>query len=362
MGAIVDSRLLSAYQGKRIFITGHTGFKGSWLSYILSEAGAEVMGYALRPLYDNSHFEQLGLQHLLHDVSADIRDSERLTQELKSFRPEFVFHLAAQALVRPSYVDPKATFDINVGGGVNLLEAVRVCDSVRSLVFITSDKCYENLEWIWGYRESDLMGGRDPYSASKGAIELIFSSYLRSYFASTPNLGAGSARAGNVIGGGDWAVDRLIPDCIRALMANQPILIRNRRSTRPWQHVLEPLTGYLQLGIALEREPNSYSGSWNFGPHIGQLQTVEDVVRGMTNFHGRGEVVVDVSQGSPHEAGLLQLNSDKARQLLGWNTRWDFTKTLEATAHWYRDVMFNGVSAAEVTRLQINEYFKDFYD
>jgi len=358
----MDNDFLSAYRGKRVFITGHTGFKGSWLSYILAKAGAEVMGYALPPPNDHSHFDQLGLQNLVHNVSADVRDAERLIQELNSFRPEFVFHLAAQALVRPSYVDPKTTFDINVGGGVNLLEAVRACDSVRSLVFITSDKCYENLEWIWGYRESDLMGGRDPYSASKGAIELVFSSYLRSYFVNMPNLGAATARAGNVIGGGDWAVDRLIPDCVRALMASQPIVIRNSKSTRPWQHVLEPLTGYLQLGIALKREPISYSGSWNFGPRVGQLHTVEDVARGMANLFGRGEVMVDVSLGSPHEAGLLQLNSDKAGQLLGWNTRWGFAKTLEATAHWYRDVMLNRVSAAEVTRLQINEYFESFYD
>ncbi len=357
MGPLVNDDCLQVYRGRRVLVTGHTGFKGSWLSYLLHLVGAEVMGYALPPSGEDSHFERLDLAQRLHHVAADIRDADRLATEVAAFRPEFVFHLAAQALVRPSYDDPKTTFDINVSGGVNLLEAVRVCDSVRTLVFITSDKCYENLEWIWGYRETDVMGGRDPYSASKGAVELVFSSYLRSYFASRPGFGAATTRAGNVVGGGDWAVDRIVPDCVRALVAGRPIVIRSPEATRPWQHVLEPLSGYLQLGAALHRDPAAFAGAWNFGPHVGELRTVLDVVRSMVSLFGRGEVVVDAPADRPHEARLLQLNSDKARQLLGWNTRWDFEQTLRATGGWYRDVLLDGRPAAEATRSQINEYF-----
>ena len=276
MGSLVTDPYLAVFRGKRVLVTGHTGFKGSWLTLILCALGAEVMGYALPPDYEGSHFNRLGLERSIRDVRADIRDSDRLLAEMLAFRPEFVFHLAAQALVRPSYVEPKTTFDVNVGGGVNLLEAVRQCDTVRALVFITSDKCYENLEWIWGYRESDAMGGHDPYSASKGAVELIFFSYLRSFFANRPNFGAASARAGNVIGGGDWAANRIVPDCIRALQSGKSISIRSPRATRPWQHVLEPLSGYLKLASCLYQQGHAFDGAWNFGPQVGAVRTVLD--------------------------------------------------------------------------------------
>ncbi len=360
MGTVVSAtsgQRLQVFKGKRVLLTGHTGFKGSWLALILHALGAEVMGYALAPAYAGSHFELLGLDRYIHHVLGDVRDFHALDKAVRQFQPEIVFHLAAQALVRESYADPKSTFDINVGGGVNLLEAVRACDSVRSLVFVTSDKCYENVEWIWGYRENDMMGGRDPYSASKGAAEIVFSSYLRSYFSERPQFGSASARAGNVIGGGDWAADRIVPDCIRALVAGQPVTLRNPSATRPWQHVLEPLSGYLELAARLYEAPHKFEGSWNFGPPVGDARTVLDVANILASQFDGGRVVDDGSGRNPHEARLLQLNSDKARQLMQWSTRWDFEKTLEATGSWYRNVLLDRSSATEVSLAQVKEYF-----
>lgn len=357
MGTLVADAYLEIFRGKRVLVTGHTGFKGSWLTLLLNGLGAEVMGYALAPEYAGGHFERLGLERQIRHVTGDLRDLDRMRQEVASFRPEIVFHLAAQALVRPSYVDPKTTFDVNVGGGVNLLEVVRTCESVRALVFITSDKCYENLEWIWGYRETDAMGGHDPYSASKGAAELVFSSYLRSFFTNRPDFGAATARAGNVIGGGDWAADRIVPDCVRALQAGKPITIRSPRATRPWQHVLEPLSGYLKLGARLLERGHVYDGAWNFGPHVGDVRTVLDVANAIASQFETGSVVVDDPRDKPHEAHLLQLNSDKARQLLQWDTRWNFDQTLSATGGWYREVLVQGKSAEAVSRAQISAYY-----
>ncbi len=357
MGSLVIDSYLEVFRGKRILITGHTGFKGSWLTLLLRSLGADVMGYALAPEYEGSHFERLGLEKSIHHVCADIRDGDRLIAELAAFQPEIVFHLAAQALVRPSYADPKTTFDVNVGGGVNLLEAVRQCDTVRALVFITSDKCYENYEWIWGYRESDTMGGHDPYSASKGAVELVFSSYLRSFFAQRPNFGAATARAGNVIGGGDWAASRIVPDCIRALQSGKPISIRSPRATRPWQHVLEPLSGYLKLAASLFAQGHAFDGAWNFGPQVGDVRTVLDVANSIAAQFEGGRVIVDEPLNMPHEAGLLQLNSDKARQLLRWNTRWDFDQTMAVTGGWYRAVLVDGRPADAVSSEQISLYY-----
>ncbi len=357
MGTLVADAYLEIFRGKRVLVTGHTGFKGSWLTLLLNGLGAEVMGYALASEYAGGHFERLGLEKQIRHVTGDVRDLDRMRQEVASFQPEIVFHLAAQALVRPSYVDPKTTFDVNVGGGVNLLEVVHTCESVRALVFITSDKCYENLEWIWGYRETDAMGGHDPYSASKGAAELVFSSYLRSFFANRPDFGAATARAGNVIGGGDWAADRIVPDCVRALQAGKPITIRSPRATRPWQHVLEPLSGYLKLGARLFESGHVYDGAWNFGPHVGDVRTVLDVANAIAGQFENGSVVVVEPRDKPHEAHLLQLNSDKARQLLQWDTRWNFEQTLAATGGWYREVLVQGKSAEAVSRAQISAYY-----
>jgi CDP-glucose 4,6-dehydratase len=357
LGTLVADAYLEIFRGKRVLVTGHTGFKGSWLTLLLNGLRAEVMGYALAQEYAGGHFERLGLEKQIRHVTGDVRDLDRMRQEVEAFQPEIVFHLAAQALVRPSYVDPKTTFDVNVGGGVNLLEVVRTCESVRALVFITSDKCYENLEWIWGYRETDAMGGHDPYSASKGAAELVFSSYLRSFFANRPDFGAATARAGNVIGGGDWAPDRIVPDCIRALLVGKPISIRSPRATRPWQHVLEPLSGYLKLGARLLESGHLFDGAWNFGPHVGDVRTVLDVANAIASQFENGSVVVDEPRDKPHEAHLLQLNSDKARQLLKWDTRWNFEQTLAATGGWYREVLVQGKSAEVVSRAQISAYY-----
>ena len=243
-------------------------------------------------------------------------------------------------------------------GSVNLLDAVRKCDAVRSLVFITSDKCYENVEWLWGYREIDRLGGCDPYSASKGAAEIIFSSYARSYFSKRPTLGAASARAGNVIGGGDWAADRIIPDCIRAIETNLPIQLRSPNATRPWQHVLEPLSGYLALASKLYNDPQKYAGSWNFGPSSFEVRTVEEVSRTIVKHMERGSIEIITSQSQAHEAQLLQLNCDKANQNLGWYPRWSIEETLTETALWYKTIM-EGSDVETITRKQLHNYFNE---
>ena len=346
------------FSGKKILVTGHTGFKGSWLAFLLNEMGAEVMGYALPPVTKVNHFNLLDLERKIKHVVGDIRNSSLLAGTLNKFQPEFVFHLAAQALVRPSYDNPIETFSTNVMGSVNVLDAVRKCKSVRSLVTITSDKCYENVEWIWGYRENDQLGGRDPYSASKAAAEIVFSSYVRSFFEQRPSLGAATARAGNVIGGGDWAVDRIIPDCIRAIEADDPIRLRNPGATRPWQHVLEPLAGYLLLVANLYEEPKTWGGAWNFGPYTNEVCTVQKVAEVMIGHLGKGSIEIVESETQVHEARFLNLNCDKARHLLGWRPYWNVEQTLEATALWYKTAM-NGGDAEQITRAQIHEYFPE---
>ncbi|MBA3656403.1 MAG: CDP-glucose 4,6-dehydratase [Gemmatimonadaceae bacterium] len=350
---------LDSFRGKRVAVTGHTGFKGSWLTFILTELGADVMGYALPPASGGvSHFDKLGLARRIRHVVGDVRDPAALSAAISSFKPEYVFHLAAQALVRESYDDPSTTFSTNVMGSVNLLEAVRKCDSVRSLVFVTSDKCYENVEWIWGYRENDQLGGRDPYSASKGAAELVFAAYWNSYFSTREMFGAATARAGNVIGGGDWAKDRIVPDCVRAAQTKTPIRLRNPGSTRPWQHVLEPISGYLLLGAALRDDPAAFGGPWNFGPSTAEVRTVRDVAEAISAHLGGGGVEIESATRAHHEARLLQLNCDKAHQLLGWYPRWTADKTIDATAEWYRTVL-QGAVAETVTRSQVLDYFPE---
>lgn len=344
--------------GKKVLVTGHTGFKGSWLAFLLREMGADVMGFALPPKTAMSHFELLHLDQKITHMVGDIRDEKHVMKALNEFKPEIIFHLAAQALVRPSYEDPSSTFSTNIMGSVNLLNAVRRCESVRALVYITSDKCYENVEWVWGYREVDALGGRDPYSASKAAAEIVFSSYVSSFYNQRPTLGAVSTRAGNVIGGGDWAVDRIIPDCIRAIEAGEPIRLRSPHATRPWQHVLEPLAGYLLLAAHLVKEPKKWSGSWNFGPSTHDVRTVKNVAEVIVGHLGKGRIEVDNSKAHVHEARLLQLNCDKAHQLLGWYPRWNVEKTLKNTALWYQAVM-NGGNAEKITRAQIYEFFTE---
>jgi len=349
---------LYSYKGKKVFITGHTGFKGSWLTYLLTELGADVRGFSLEMDTEPNHFKLLNLENKIDHIVGDITDLLSLKKALKDHQPEFVFHLAAQAIVKDSYDDPVKTFNTNIMGSVNLLESVRECDSVRSLVYVTSDKCYENSEWIWGYRENDQLGGHDPYSASKGASELVFSAYSRSFFLERENFGSASARAGNVIGGGDWAKNRIIPDCIRAIEANLPIKLRNPKATRPWQHVLEPINGYLMLGAAVYSNPEDYSGAWNFGPSTSEVRTVNQVANDIVAFIGKGSVEIEKHQRQQHEANLLQLNCDKAKQILGWSPRWGSKKTISSTAKWYK-VFLDGGDIESITKEQIYDFYKE---
>jgi len=354
-------KAVASFRGRQVLLTGDSGFKGSWLAFWLAEAGADVWGYALPPEHDNDHFNLLGLRDRIHHQDGDIRDREKLGAFFKQAQPEFVFHLAAQALVRRSYRDPKETFDTNVGGSVNLLECVREMPSVRALVYITSDKCYRNKEWIWGYRENDELGGHDPYSASKSAAELVFSSYGDSFFRLRPDFGYATVRAGNVIGGGDWSEDRIVPDCVRALRDGEPIVLRRPNSTRPWQHVLEPLGGYLILAAALVQDPARYSGAWNFGPGGEAARSVLDLTRVIVNRWGSGEIDVQTSIDDLHEAGLLHLNCDKARHMLRWYPRWGFERTVSETVGWYRAVL-SGKAVSKVSGDQIKNYMEVAHD
>jgi CDP-glucose 4,6-dehydratase len=328
------------YRGRRVLVTGHTGFKGSWLALWLQRLGAEVTGFALPPATNPSHFALLGLETSTRHREGDVRDPDALRQAFAEARPEVVFHLAAQALVRPSYEDPKGTFDVNVGGTVNVLEAMRETPGIRAAVVVTSDKCYENREWVWGYREEDPLGGRDPYSASKGAAEIVCGAYLRSYFGPGgrgPRLGFATARAGNVIGGGDWAADRLIPDCVRALAAGKAVVIRNPEATRPWQHVLDPLAGYLLLARRLAEDPERYSGPWNFGPADGAAMPVRDLAARFVGHWPEGRLRVGGGgKNAPHEAHALALCTDKARKILDWRPALSTEAAIDWTAAWYR--------------------------
>lgn len=331
---------LTVYRGKSVFITGHTGFKGSWLALWLHRLGAIVTGYALAPPSSPSLFDAVGLKDRLRHVHGDVRDPRDLCQALQESQAEFVFHLAAQPLVLRSYRDPLQTFATNLMGTVHLLEAVRRCDSVRAIVNVTSDKCYENREWVWGYRETDAMGGNDPYSASKGCAELAATAYLRSFFSPERHgqdhfIAMGSARAGNVIGGGDWGEDRLVPDCLRAFGAGRPVSVRNPHAVRPWQYVLEPLYGYLLLGSRLYRDGASLSGGWNFGPGQERPHCVGEVVSLLAELWGQAQVEMDPSLRLP-EAGLLRLDCSKAHFYLGFSAVMTMRETLEATVAWHK--------------------------
>jgi len=352
------------YKGKRVLITGHTGFKGSWLSLWLKQLDAEVIGYSLDPPSAPNNFQVCGLEQNLVHNHGDVRDYEQVLSVFKKYKPEFVFHLAAQPLVRFSYENPRLTYETNVMGTANILDAVRETESVRAVVNVTSDKCYENKEWVWGYRENDPMGGHDPYSSSKGCAELVASAYLSSFFppetyGNKHRVALGTVRAGNVIGGGDWGEDRLIPDCIRALSEGKEIVIRSPNAVRPWQHVLEPLSGYLLLGAKLWEEGPKYSGAWNFGPRDDEAWTVEDVVKETIHYWGEGSYRVE-SHGNPHEAHWLKLDCSKARIDLKWEPRYPVKQALEKIIEWYR--MFyqtNGtINMKEFTEKQIEIYGK----
>lgn len=346
------------YKNKRILITGDTGFKGSWLALWLKNFGADVYGYALPPDTENSHFNLLKLENEITHIEGNILDVGMLNKAFQKIQPEIVFHLAAQALVRLSYDEPKLTFDTNVTGSVNILEAIRKTKSVKSLIYVTSDKCYKNKEWIWGYRENDELGGRDPYSASKASAEIIFSSYCDSYFSKNKNIGVASVRAGNVIGGGDWALDRIIPDCIRSIMNEKEIEIRNPLATRPWQHVLEPLSGYMLLAQRLYENPLQYAGSWNFGPSIDSIKTVKELTQKTIEILGKGSFIVVKTDKNKHEAGFLHLNCDKSNHQLGWNPVWDFEQTVKTTIEWYKNYI-NGENPKVISLKNINQFMED---
>jgi CDP-glucose 4,6-dehydratase len=329
------------YKGKKVLITGDTGFKGSWLAIWLVELGAEVYGYALPPYTENDNFVKTKLYQHIHHLDGDVRDGKKLKEYFTSVKPDIAFHLAAQPLVLLSYKTPVETFETNLMGVVNFFEAVRNTPSVKVAINITSDKCYDNKEWVWGYRENDPMGGKDPYSASKGCAELITSSYQNSFFANEGNCLIASARAGNVIGGGDWAEDRILPDYYRAYTKNQKLLVRNPYATRPWQHVLEPLSGYLNLAAKLFIEGRKFCGGWNFGPEDSANYSVKDLIDKILELDDRGGYVTPENLDKPHEASLLKLDVSKAVNLLKWRPVLTFDETVDFTVNGYKDDISN---------------------
>lgn len=349
-----------SWAGRRILVTGHTGFKGAWLSLCLAESGARVFGYALPPATDPSLFHLAGLDQVVTSTFADINDAAALSRALEESQPEFVFHLAAQALVRPSYVDPVGTFATNVGGVVTLLQAIRATQSVRAVVVVTSDKCYDNKEWVWGYRESDPLGGRDPYSASKGCAEIAARSMQMSFF--QPFIPTGhpariaTMRAGNVIGGGDWSEDRLVPDIVRGCLgASGEVMLRNPRAVRPWQHVLEPIDAYLRAAILLVHAVEGIDQAWNVGPEAADIREVGQVAQSLVARLGTGSMRIETLADAPHEAKLLVLDCAKAKAGLGWHPTLSFDDCISFTADWYAN-WHAGCDMAAFTREQIANY------
>lgn len=329
------------YQGKRVLVTGHTGFKGSWLAIWLHELGAEVIGVAKDPFTEHDNYVLSGIgDKIKADLRADIRDIEKMKEIFSEYQPEIVFHLAAQPLVRLSYDIPVETYETNVMGTINIMEAIRCTDSVKVGVMITTDKCYENKEQIWGYRENEPMGGYDPYSSSKGAAEIAISSWRRSFFNPKDydkhGKSIASVRAGNVIGGGDWALDRIIPDCIKALESGKAIEIRSPKAIRPWQHVLEPLSGYMLLASKMWAEPTNYCEGWNFGPHAESITPVWEVARQVIENYGCGELRDLSDPNALHEAKLLMLDISKAKFQLGWEPRMNIIQCISLTVDWYK--------------------------
>jgi len=328
------------YRDKTVLITGHTGFKGSWLSIWLHELGAKVIGYSLDPYTDKENFVLSGLSKKITDIRGDIRDFNKLKEVFHTYQPEFIFHLAAQPIVRLSYDIPVETYQINVMGTINVLECIRNTPSTKIGVFITTDKCYENKEQIWGYKETDSLGGYDPYSSSKGAAEMAINSWRQSFMNPKEydkhGKAIASVRAGNVIGGGDWAKDRIIPDCIRALEEERPIEIRNPKAIRPWEYVLEPLGGYLLLAQKMAEDPVQYSEAWNFGPHLESIVTVKEIVSMLIHYYGTGKIKDISNLEAVHEDKLLNLDISKAVLKLGWRPTLDINKALKYTAEWYK--------------------------
>lgn len=338
-------KLRESYNGKKVFLTGHTGFKGAWMLKTLSLLGAEIKGYSLEPQTKDDLFCLIEGKNICDSVIADLRDKKRLEKEVLDFQPDFVFHLAAQPLVRLSYEIPAETFEVNVIGTANVLDAVRLLEKKCDVILITTDKVYHNNEWLYPYRENDRLGGYDPYSASKACAELVIDSYRNSFFNSkTYNLhqkAIAVARAGNVIGGGDWSKDRLVPDIAKAFTANKEVIIRNPKSVRPWQHVLEPVMGYLLLGANLAAAPLQFNQAYNFGPHLSDALPVEEMLKLAIQSWGKGEFIVEMNENNPHEAGLLKLDISKVINELNWEPKLNAAKAVSMTMDWYNQFASN---------------------
>jgi CDP-glucose 4,6-dehydratase len=363
MDKVVDRSLFqNFYKGRKVLITGHTGFKGSWLSILLKWLGSDVYGYALNPSTTPSLYDLAKIDQLVNSTIGDVRDYNFLLETMKKVRPEVIIHLAAQPLVRESYRNPRETYEINVMGTVNLFDAMLQVDSVKSVLNVTTDKCYENKEWHWGYRENEPMGGYDPYSNSKGCSELVTSSFRSSFFNPKDyvkhGVGLATARAGNVIGGGDWAEDRLIPDFIRAISKGDNVRIRNPYAIRPWQHVLEPLSGYLALCEKLYSDGAAFSESWNFGPDDSDAKNVEWITETICNIWGDNAGFIIDNEMKLHEANYLKLDCSKAKSLLGWYPKWNIETALISIVDWNKSYLKNA-DMREVCISQIEKYFKE---
>ena len=351
--------LVKTWQGRRVFLTGHTGFKGSWLALWLSKLGAQIRGYALDPCTEPNIFNLASVDAIVEDIRGDIRDSAKLEASITEFAPEVVFHLGAQPIVRRSYADPVGTYSTNVMGTVHLMEAIRKTPSVRAVVCVTTDKCYQNQEWIWPYRETDPLGGYDPYASSKACAEIVSAAYRSSFFPTERlhehHVTLATARAGNVIGGGDWSEDRLIPDLIRGFRSNQPVLIRRPNAIRPWQHVLDPLHGYMMLAQELLAQPVRFASAYNFGPGDEDIWPVERIATKLAEMWGNGASWIRDAVPSVHEDHVLRLDASKARVELGWKPRLRIEAALEGTMAWYR-AWNHGDNMAQFTQKQIAEY------
>lgn len=363
MVASLFQKLQETYKGKKVFLTGHTGFKGAWMLKTLNLLGAEVKGYALEPQTKDDLFYLIQGEQICDSVIADLRDKQRLLKEVVNFQPDFIFHLAAQPLVRLSYEIPAETFEVNAIGTANVLDAVRIIEKPCSVVLITTDKVYHNNEWLYPYRENDRLGGYDPYSASKACTELVIDSYRNSFFNPKQyahhKKGIAVGRAGNVIGGGDWSKDRLVPDIAKAFAKDEAVIIRNPKSVRPWQHVLEPILGYLLLGVNLSVNPLQFNQAYNFGPHQSDALPVEDMLKLAIASWGKGEYKVESVQGQPHEAGLLKLDISKAITELKWQPKMNAQKTVSMTMDWYSAFNSDKNKIREFTTEQIITFLNE---
>lgn len=358
MGRLIGKVSPSFWKGKKVFVTGHTGFKGSWLSLWLQDMGAIVKGYALEPNTTPNLFTEAKVGQNMNSEMGDITDLIQITASMVSFNPEVLIHMAAQPLVRLSYKEPVLTYATNVMGTVNVLEAARKCSKLKAIVSVTTDKCYENKEWAWGYRENEPMGGHDPYSSSKGCAELVTAAYRKSFFNENNSAFLASARAGNVIAGGDWSDDRLIPDILKAFEKNEPVIVRNPMATRPWQHVLEPLSGYLVLAQHLYEGRSDFAEGWNFGPKDEDCKPVSWILDKMVTKWGKGASWELDKDNNPHEAGYLKLDCSKAASQLNWYPKWNLEYTLESIINWHQHYLL-GKNIQEQCLLEIAKYQKE---